>query len=131
MIKEINNLDLINEIYSNLFDQKLSTNLYSKCIIYELNNKIVGFCIYDLIYDRCEIEYIGVLEEYRNKKIASKLLEYIIDYSINNNIKNISLEVSLDNTSAINLYKKFEFKDVSIRKNYYDNKDAYLMVREF
>lgn len=44
----------------------------------------------------------------------------------------MSLEVRVSNESAIKLYEKFGFKNVGIRKNYYqDNfEDAYLMVRE-
>ena len=86
--------------------------------------------MYDLIYERCEIEYIAVKKEYRNKKIASKLLEYVINDCKLNNIVNISLEVNVNNISAINLYKKFSFKIEAIREKYFNNDDAYLMVRE-
>ena len=40
---------------------------------------------------------------------------------------NITLEVNKENTYAIKLYKKVGFKEVAIRKNYYDGVDGILM----
>lgn len=116
------NIDEIKDIFKEIFNQELKLNIYSKIIAYK-EDKIIGFIIYDDIYDRYEIEYIGVLEEYRNKGIGSKLMEYLDN-------KNISLEVDVNNENAIKLYEKYGFKKVSIRKNYYNNHDAYLMVKE-
>lgn len=129
MIREINDFSKIEEIFNNIFEEKLNYNIYSKLIIYEKNNNIIGFCIYDIIYERCEIEYIGVLKEYRKNKIASKILEYLID-NLDENIKNITLEVSVKNEGAINLYLKYGFQKKAIRKKYYKNIDAYLMLKE-
>ena len=129
MIREINDFSKIEEIFNNIFEEKLNYNIYSKLIVYEKNNNIIGFCIYDMIYERCEIEYIGVLKEYRKNKIASKILEYLID-NLDENIKNITLEVSVKNEGAINLYLKYGFQKKDIRKNYYKNIDAYLMLKE-
>ena len=42
----------------------------------------------------------------------------------------ITLEVNHTNLIAINLYKKYGFKPVSVRKNYYGSSDAILMVRK-
>lgn len=129
MIRKINDFSKIEEIFNNIFEEKLNYNIYSKLIVYEGNNNIIGFCIYDMIYERCEIEYIGVLKEYRKNKIASKILEYLID-NLDENIKNITLEVSVKNEGAINLYLKYGFQKKAIRKNYYKNIDAYLMLKE-
>ena len=42
----------------------------------------------------------------------------------------ITLEVASKNIAAINLYEKFGFEIVNVRKNYYpDGDDAYLMAR--
>jgi ribosomal protein S18 acetylase RimI-like enzyme len=46
------------------------------------------------------------------------------------NIESISLEVSVLNEAAIQLYLKHGFKVVSLRKAYYDGVDAYLMVKD-
>ena len=75
---------------------------------------------------RIELEYIWTSFEHRKKGIASKLMDKMIEEKVNN----ITLEVRTTNEGAINLYKKYNFKVVSTRKNYYGNEDAYLMIRE-
>ena len=131
MIREANVLELkkIQEMVKNNFFTNLSLNEFSKVYIY-FENEILGFLIFSIIYERAEIDYIYTLEEVRNKHIASKLLEKMFIDLKNKNIENVSLEVMIENNSAINLYSKFGFKTVSIRKNYYKDNDAYLMVRE-
>ncbi len=124
MIKIVKDKSYIEKEFKEIFNQELKTNIYSNILVYE-EDKVLGFLIYDLIYDRCEIEYIGVLKEYRNKHIASLLMEELLKKA-----NNISLEVNTKNIEAINLYKKYGFKIVTTRKNYYENEDAYLMVRD-
>ncbi len=120
MIKETNNIDLINS-FLRFFNTEYTDNPFRKYIVYD----DIAILVYSEIYDRLEIDYIFVLAEYRKQGIACKLLDYLFwkyNYSC-------SLEVRCDNVSAINLYKKYGFKIVSIRKNYYENIDGYLMIR--
>lgn len=113
------------------FNTNYKDNTYTNWYIYEEDNKIIGFINYDIIYDKSEIEYIFVDYKYRNKKIATKLLNKMIDDLNNKNIKNITLEVRSDNKSAISFYEKNSFKAVAIRKNYYKDTDAILMMRSW
>ena len=48
---------------------------------------------------------------------------------VSNGNKSITLEVNKNNIPALNLYKKFEFKEVAIRKGYYQGIDGILMER--
>lgn len=132
MIEEANNkyLDSINDILQKEFNVDYSKNEYSKEYVYVIDNKIVGFIIYEYIYDRIELDYIYVLPEYRKNSIASKLMNHMIDFSSKANCLNITLEVNENNQSAINLYKKFGFVVVATRKGYYNGQDGYLMIRE-
>ena len=121
MIKETNNINIINS-FLKYFDTEMSNNPYRKYLLYDDS----AILVYSEIYDRLEIDYIYVLEEFRNQKIASKLLEYLFNkYNFT-----CSLEVRCDNMSAINLYKKFGFEIVTVRKNYYQDIDGYLMYRK-
>ena len=101
-------------------------NPFLKNYVYLENNQPIGLISYSLIYDRIELEYIWTSFEHRKKGIASKLMDKMIEEKVNN----ITLEVRTTNESAIKLYKKYNFKVVSTRKNYYVNEDAYLMIRE-
>lgn len=120
MIKEVNDINYIN----NLSDYKVTINSFNKIIGYYIDNKIVGFSDYSVMYEKIEINYIFVINEYRRKNIAYNLIKYVID---NYEFDNITLEVNVNNIGAINLYKKLGFKVISIRKNYYDGVDGYLM----
>ena len=100
---------------------------FTKKYSYTVDNENVGFIIFDIIYDRCEIKDVYTVEKFRNMGIASKLINEIInDYEINN----ITLEVSVDNCTAIKLYEKLGFKSVALRKEYYNGTDAFLMLKE-
>ena len=130
MIKEISDLNIINKLLKEFNTSINSLGTYSHYVIYEISNIIVGFISYDLIYDRLEIEYIYVNKEYRNKGIASKLMDYLVDIGNKNNCINISLEVRETNLIAKNFYKKHKFEEVARREKYYKNEDGILMVRE-
>lgn len=101
-------------------------NPFLKNYVYLENNEPIGLISYSLIYDRIELEYIWTSFEHRKKGIASKLMDKMIE----ENVKNITLEVRTTNEGAIKLYEKYNFKIVSTRKNYYGNEDAYLMIRK-
>ena len=103
------------------------TNPYRKKIEYYEDEKVMGFLEYSIIYDRMEIDNILVYELFRNKKIGTKLIEYIIKIAKENNLINITLEVRKSNDIAVHLYKKMGFKETAVRKYYYGDEDAILM----
>ena len=111
-------------------DINLSINPFCKCLLYE-ENGILGVIVFEEIYERIELDYIIVDNNCRRCGIASKLMEYLINYAINNSISNITLEVNENNLSAINLYNKYKFEVVSRRDKYYKDNDAILMIRKF
>lgn len=122
MIETANNEE-VSSIIENYFHIKNPFNVYSKVIVYRQDNDIKGILVYDEIYDRIEIDYILVLEEYRKKGIGTELLKYF------NNNQNISLEVRKSNIVAIEFYKKNGFRVVAKREKYYNGEDALLMCR--
>ena len=133
MIREITDNDRkkIYEIIKKEFKNNyLKDNPFTKWYIYELNNEIVGFINIDIIYEKAVIEYIYVVEKWRKNKIATKLLEKAEKDLINKRVSTITLEVNVNNFSAIKFYEKNEYKKINIRKHYYGNDDAYLMLKE-
>lgn len=125
----------LEKIFKNYFintsvKEILLNNEFTSIFTFVEDNKIVAFIVYDLLYERCELTQIEVLEKYRNKNIASKLLTHMIKDCMNKGIENITLEVKITNDVAINLYKRFGFKKVAIRKGYYQGVDAILMEKE-
>jgi len=127
-IEEINKLGLLlNPKFTKVYNlEEMFKHDYNRIYLYIKDNKVVGLLMAILLYETCEIENIIVLEEYRNKKIATNLIDSLIS-DFDENIKTLTLEVAVDNEKAINLYKKFGLEVISTRKKYYDGKDAYLM----
>lgn len=105
-------------------------NPFLKCIEYRVDNKVVGYLKYQLIYDRIEIDDLLVDLEYRNKGIGKKLMSYLVVIAINNRVINITLEVRKSNDVARNLYKNFGFREVALRHFYYGDEDAILMEKQ-
>ena len=132
MIREYNKNDLqtVNKLLKN-FDYKLNDNSFDNkflnIILYEEDNYIKGILVYEFFYDRIEIDYIIVDYDYRNKGIASNLLNYIENK--HKNAENITLEVRESNLSAINFYLKNGFTEITKRKNYYNNENGILMIK--
>ena len=110
------NFDKVNNIEELIKDNKI--------IGFYDNDILVGFLIYEQLYEIIDLLYIFVEPIYRRKSIGTELINYLIQ---NKEFEKIMLEVRCDNSSAIKLYKKFNFKIINIRKKYYDNIDAYVM----
>ena len=107
-----------------------SANPYARKLEYYEDNKVIGYLIYSLIYDRIEIDNFCVNEDFRGQGIGKKLLSYLVVIAINNHVINITLEVRKSNDVARNLYKKFGFREVALRKFYYGDEDGILMERQ-
>lgn len=99
-------------------------------IVAKKQNEIIGFAGIKIIIDEADIMNIVVKKSYRNNGIGSLLLENLILTSNKKNLNFINLEVDCKNTIAINLYKKFGFEEISLRKNYYKNNDAIIMKKK-
>lgn len=104
---------------------------FSKYFIAKQNDEIVGFAGLKIIVDEADLMNIVTKKYYRHNGIASKIMNELINYCKLNRIKCITLEVNVQNSIAINFYKKYNFKEVGLRKKYYENTyDAILMKLE-
>lgn len=108
----------------------MHSNPFARRIEYVIEDKIIGYLEYSLIYDRIEIDNFSVLEEYRNQGVGAKLMSYLVSLAISLRVVNITLEVRVSNNIAINLYKKYGFKEVALRKYYYGDEDGILMEKQ-
>lgn len=122
--------DEINDITKQI-NYQISDNIFEKCYVYELEKEIIGLIDFSDIYNRLELNYIWVKPEYRSKKYSKELMNYMIDYAYKKQIDNITLEVSINNLIALNLYKQYGFIEAARRSQYYNGVDGILMIRKF
>jgi len=136
---KIQDLDQIHKIEVKVFEKEAFSKSYLKYLLLNFpdffivaeKNDILGYISASVENTACHILSIAVIPEYRRKGIGSMLLNYLIKIAKEKGLNSIILEVKENNMPAINLYKKFNFKQIGYRKNYYlDGKDAIVMKLE-
>lgn len=141
IIRKLDELDNIEDIIE--IENELSFPLKKEDIYYEINenpvsnflvslidNKIIAYIDYWITFDSSTIFKLCVKKSYRNKKIATLLLNEMFKDLKSKECLYSTLEVRVNNIPAINLYKKFKYKEVDVKKGYYsDFSDALYMVR--
>ncbi|NVM17277.1 MAG: GNAT family N-acetyltransferase [Candidatus Lokiarchaeota archaeon] len=120
-----------NEIYIHLLDcdkffipklsekvniSEYSEKIFNKAINFEAwdNERLIGLVSMYINEEDTSFGYItnvSIINEYKNRGIASNLLKKCIKYSKDINLNWISLKVDTKNVSAVNLYNKFNFME--------------------
>ncbi|MCX7343455.1 MAG: GNAT family N-acetyltransferase [Proteobacteria bacterium] len=80
-----------------------------------------SFIVMYVVNDQTDLLTIGVAKNARKQGLATKLINWAIDMAPLG--QKFFLEVECSNTAATNLYKKIGFKQISVRKNYYQKDD--------
>ena len=83
------------------------------------NNKVVGYCLYQVIFEQAEILRIGTHPDYQRQGIASQIFAQLNEELISNQVESLLLEVRADNAPAIALYEQQAFAVIHKRKSYY------------
>ena len=131
MIKELKDWNEISNIVEEQFHTQLNLeDPFAKVLIYQENDKILGFLHYSNLLDHADLNYLWTAEENRRSGIASKLLNKVIETLKKENIHRITLEVREHNFPALSFYLKHGFQKKAIRDNYYGDEDGILMVLE-
>lgn len=90
---------------------------------------VVGFCLSFISNFDSELYKIAIYKDYKNLGLGKLLILLHLGYLVLFGVKQNYLEVNVNNYKAINLYKKLGYKQVSIRKNYYYNKEDALVMK--
>ena len=137
MTKE--HLEQIKDILLTEFDEfwnaevlaKELENPLSTYIVAISENQVVGYAGLWQPIDEGHITNIVTRLDKRGNKVATKMLEELIKLAKQKSLKCVTLEVNVHNEIAINLYKKYDFKEVGKRPKYYNNTDdALIMTKE-
>ena len=137
MTKE--HLDEIKDILITEFDEfwnaevleKELENPLSTYIVAISDKQVVGYAGLWQPIDEGHITNIVTRLNKRGNKVATKMLEELIEIAKARSLNCVTLEVNVHNEIAINLYKKYDFKEVGKRPKYYNNTDdALIMTKE-
>jgi ribosomal-protein-alanine N-acetyltransferase len=93
---------------------------------------LVGYCIFSVPNEDCELLQIAVTGSYRKRNIASHMVQKMLRICAEEEGRHMFLEVRQSNTAAIRLYMKYGFEEISRRKHYYSEpeEDAVIMKLE-
>ena len=89
-------------------------------------DKVLGYLEIRLVDGVIDIMNIFVNEENRKQGIGTSLMEEMFK---NEEYSRIMLEVNENNDSAIRLYNKLGFKEISLRDRYYGEDTAIIMEK--
>lgn len=94
------------------------------------NDKPIGYITYTVSMDFADIQSVFVEEDERKKGVASLLMNAVLE-DLEKKVQKTLLEVREGNVPAINLYKKYGFSNLSVRRKYYpDGENALVMCKE-
>jgi ribosomal-protein-alanine N-acetyltransferase len=96
------------------------------------DGEIVGYIGMYKVFNDVDITNIAVSKEYRKKGVAKALMTEAFKRVKELGASGVMLEVRKTNLFAINLYEKFGFINIGIRKNFYEKpvEDAIIMWKK-
>ena len=88
-------------------------------------------CLWSIV-EEAHITLLGIHPDYRHQGLGELLLCTLLEDAINRQLQWATLEVKTNNSAAISLYEKFEFKIVGKRQRYYQKtgEDAFVLWRK-
>lgn len=112
------------------FQEQLD-NIGWGAIVAESDSRIIGYACYYVVGDESHLTNIAVVDKYRRKSVAKRLLDNILRVVTDARCEFLLLEVRPSNAGAIAFYEKYDFKVLYRRPGYYRRpiEDALVMVR--
>lgn len=96
------------------------------------SGEVVAFANFWLVADELHVLNVATHPQHRRQGHATRLLAHMLDIARQRVCRNVTLEVRRSNAVAQRLYRRFAFRAVGVRPNYYaeDQEDAIVMLLE-
>lgn len=91
---------------------------------------VIGYAVLWCILDQGELANVAVTPRLRGRGLGAHLLSRVLDVARERGIESLYLEVRASNARAAELYRRFGFTDVGLRRGYYQDpkEDARIMM---
>lgn len=103
-----------------------SERLYSDCInvgyecwVFVEDKVIIGFGVMSCAANEAHILNLGIAPDKQRLGFGHKMLQHLLNVAKMKGVEEVFLEVRPSNTPALELYKKFNFVEIGLRKDYY------------
>ncbi len=112
-----------------MFAEQLGLPDLYRLFTVRIAGEMVGYGGLLTIRDEGHITNLAVKLEEQGKGIGKVIVYYLLQLAQKADINSVLLEVRTTNIKAQELYKKFGFEIISVRKNYYGyEEDAFIMT---
>lgn len=101
---------------SELFDNPFSLSYVAR---EEEGREIVGYVVFWAIFYELHVLNVAVDPAWRRRGIGEGLIRFLLQVAQKRGARKGTLEVRASNLSAQQLYRKFGFREVGVRRNYY------------
>jgi ribosomal-protein-alanine N-acetyltransferase len=114
-----------------LFEEELKREM-ARYFVIEEDHRVAGYMGYWEAPQEAHIINLAIAPFFRNRGLGQKMVQYCLEFATKRGAGLATLEVRESNESAKRLYEKCGFRNIAIRKKYYqDNQeDAIVMLRE-
>jgi ribosomal-protein-alanine N-acetyltransferase len=114
---------------SSLFMSELALRTTRAYYVARVGRDLVGYAGLMMTLDEAHVTTIAVDPKRHRAKIGTRLLLVLVREAIARGATAVTLEVRMSNVGAQDLYRRFGFVPVGVRKNYYQevNEDALVM----
>jgi len=112
-----------------MFQKELSDKRNSHFLVVRSGSEVAGYIGFWMAVDEAHIVTIAVRSDFRRKGVGSMLIGAALTLALRLGAVAATLEVRVSNLPAQELYKKFGFEMIAIRKGFYSDtkEDAYVM----
>lgn len=124
----IENVSFPTPFTENLFRMEMNLNV-AHLYVARMGDIIVGYIDYWRVGVETHLITIAVHPEWKRKKVASVLIDGMLDDCRKHSVERVTLDVRPSNEAAISLYRKYGFYEAGRRKEYYqDNGEDALVL---
>jgi ribosomal-protein-alanine N-acetyltransferase len=111
-----------------MFRQELEEEPGKYSIVFLLDTMVIGYGIGWIVLDEFHLGNLAVSPGHKGRGYGSMILERMIEDVKKRGCRTVTLEVRASNNTALNLYHKFKFKEMAVRKKYYQDEDALVLL---
>ena len=99
-------------------------------VMTEPGERVIGYAVLWVVLDQAELANLALTTSRRGEGLGSHLLREVMARAGERGVRKLFLEVRASNQRAIDLYGRFGFEEVGIRRSYYQNpvEDARIML---
>jgi len=112
------------------FEADLANRRLSYLRVARLGGRLAGYLVAALVEGEVHLTNLGVHPDLRRRGVAQQLLDDLLGEARRSGAELVTLEVRMSNAAAIALYLRNGFREVAIRRGYYDvgREDALVMT---